>query len=113
MLLLLADYLQQFIGAFAVFKYLTFRGILGVLTALGLSMLLGPWVIKRLNQLQIGQSIRDDGPESHLSKSGTPTMGGVLILFSILLSTLLWSDLTNRYVIAVLFVTFGFGFDSC
>lgn len=109
MLLWLADYLQQYVGAFGVFKYLTFRGILGVLTALGISMLLGPWFIKKLNQLQIGQSVRDDGPESHLSKSGTPTMGGTLILFAILLSTLLWADLSNRYVLIVMFVTFTFG----
>ena len=71
-------------------------------------MLLGPWVIRKLNQLQIGQSIRDDGPQTHLAKSGTPTMGGVLILFSIMFSTLLWSDLSNRFVLAVLFTTFSF-----
>ncbi len=109
MLLWLADYLQQYVGAFGVFKYLTFRGILGILTALGISLLMGPWVIKKLNHLQIGQSVRDDGPKSHLSKSGTPTMGGTLILFAILFSTLLWSDLSNRYVIIVMFVTFSFG----
>jgi len=109
MLLWLADYLQQYEGAFGVFKYLTFRGILGVLTSLGISLLLGPWFIKKLNQLQIGQSVRDDGPESHLSKSGTPTMGGALILFSILCSSILWSDLTNHYVLVVVFVTFAFG----
>lgn len=109
MLLWLADFLQNYISGFGVFKYLTLRGIFGVLTSLGLSMLLGPWVIRRLNHLQIGQSIRDDGPKSHLSKSGTPTMGGVLILFSIIVTTALWSDLSNRFVLAVLFVTFGFG----
>lgn len=109
MLLWLSELLQNYISTFAVFQYLTLRGIFGVLTSLGLSMLLGPWVIRKLNQLQIGQSIRDDGPQSHLSKSGTPTMGGVLILFSILFSTFLWSDLSNRFVIAVMFVTFGFG----
>ncbi len=109
MLLWLADYLEQYVSAFGVFKYLTFRGILGVLTALGLSLLMGPWVIKKLNELQIGQAIRDDGPQSHLSKSGTPTMGGTLILFSILFSTLLWSDLSNRHVWVVIFVTFTFG----
>lgn len=109
MLLWLADFLQNYINGFGVFKYLTLRGIFGVLTSLGLSMLLGPWVIRKLNHLQIGQSIRDDGPKSHLSKSGTPTMGGVLILFSIIVTTVLWSDLANRFVLAVLFVTFGFG----
>ncbi|MGQ9425993.1 phospho-N-acetylmuramoyl-pentapeptide-transferase [Gilvimarinus sp. F26214L] len=109
MLLLLAEYLQQYINAFAVFQYLTFRGILGVLTALGMSLILGPWMIRRLNILQIGQSVRDDGPESHLSKTGTPTMGGTLILASIFVSSLLWSDLSNRYVWVVLLVTAVFG----
>jgi len=89
-------------------EYLTFRGILGVLTALGMSLLLGPRMIARLQSLQIGQSVRTDGPQSHLSKSGTPTMGGALILSSIFISTLLWSDLSNRYVWTVLLVTFIF-----
>jgi phospho-N-acetylmuramoyl-pentapeptide-transferase len=109
MLVWLANYLEQFYSGFAVFQYLTFRGILGVLTALGISLLLGPWMIERLNILQIGQSVRDDGPESHLSKSGTPTMGGTLILAAIFISSLCWSDLTNRYVWVVLIVTFVFG----
>lgn len=109
MLVWLAEYLQNHMSAFGVFKYLTLRGILGVLTALGISMLMGPWVIQKLNNLQIGQSIRDDGPQSHLSKSGTPTMGGTLILFAIVIATLLWGDLTNRFVLAVLFVTVAFG----
>ncbi|WNO09615.1 phospho-N-acetylmuramoyl-pentapeptide-transferase [Teredinibacter sp. KSP-S5-2] len=109
MLLWLAEYLQEYIGGFGVFRYLTFRGILGVLTALGISMFLGPWMIKKLNQLQIGQAIRDDGPQSHLSKSGTPTMGGALILFAIVVATVLWADLSNRFVLAVLFVTCGYG----
>ncbi len=109
MLVWLAEFLQNYFSAFGVFKYLTLRGILGALTALGISMVLGPWVIKKLNHLQIGQSIRDDGPESHLSKSGTPTMGGTLILFAIVISTLLWGDLSNRFVLAVLFVTVTFG----
>ncbi len=109
MLVWLAEYLQNYIGAFGVFKYLTLRGILGVLTALGISMVMGPWVIKKLNHLQIGQAIRTDGPESHLSKSGTPTMGGTLILFAIVIATLLWGDLSNRFILAVLFVTVSFG----
>ena len=109
MLLLLAEYLTQYVSGFAVFQYLTFRGILGVLTALGIFMFLGPWMIKKLNQLQIGQSVRTDGPESHLSKSGTPTMGGALIIFAIAISTALWSDLSNKYVLVVLFVTLSFG----
>ncbi|WP_339639849.1 phospho-N-acetylmuramoyl-pentapeptide-transferase [uncultured Porticoccus sp.] len=109
MLLLLADYLTQYFTVFGVVKYLTFRGILGALTALGLSLVLGPMMIRRLNHLQIGQSVRNDGPQSHLSKSGTPTMGGALIILSIFISALLWSDLTNRYVWVVLAVTLAFG----
>ncbi|MBI6726557.1 phospho-N-acetylmuramoyl-pentapeptide-transferase, partial [Pseudomonas viridiflava] len=109
MLLLLAEFLQQFYKGFAVFQYLSLRGILGVLTALTLSLCLGPWMIRTLQMRQIGQSVRNDGPQSHLSKSGTPTMGGALILSSIGISTLLWADLTNRYVWVVLLVTFLFG----
>lgn len=109
MLLWLAEYLQHFHNGFAVFQYLTFRGILGVLTALGISLLLGPWMIRRLNILQIGQTVRSDGPQSHLIKSGTPTMGGTLILAAIFISSLLWSDLSNRYVWLVLIVTAVFG----
>ncbi len=109
MLLWLAEYLQHYVNGFGVVKYLTLRGILGILTALGISLLMGPWMIRRLNALQIGQSVRDDGPQSHLSKSGTPTMGGTLILAAIFISALLWSDLSNRYVWVVLFVTAVFG----
>ncbi|MCB1616581.1 MAG: phospho-N-acetylmuramoyl-pentapeptide-transferase [Pseudomonadales bacterium] len=109
MLLWLAEFLSEFYSPFTVFQYLTFRGILGILTALGISLVAGPYVIKKLNKLQIGQSVRDDGPQSHLSKSGTPTMGGALILMAVFVSTLLWSDLTNRYVWLVLLTTFGFG----
>lgn len=109
MLFWLADYLSQYIGAFQVFKYLTFRGILGVLTSLLLCLMLGPYMIRRLNYHQIGQAIRNDGPESHLSKSGTPTMGGALILVAIILSTLLWGDLSNSYIWTVLLVTLVFG----
>jgi phospho-N-acetylmuramoyl-pentapeptide-transferase len=109
MLLLLAEYLQQFYKGFAVFQYLTLRGILGVLTALSLALCLGPWMIRTLQIRQIGQSVRNDGPQSHLSKSGTPTMGGALILSAIAISTLLWADLTNRYVWVVLIVTLLFG----
>lgn len=109
MLLLLAEFLQQFHKGFAVFQYLTLRGILGVLTALTLSLWLGPWMIRTLQMRQIGQAVRNDGPQSHLSKSGTPTMGGALILSSIGISTLLWADLSNRYVWVVLLVTLLFG----
>ncbi|MET3998184.1 phospho-N-acetylmuramoyl-pentapeptide-transferase [Marinobacterium sp. MBR-109] len=109
MLLLLADYLSQFYTGFGVFRYITLRGIMGILTALGLSLFLGPWLITRLKEKQIGQAIRSDGPQSHLSKAGTPTMGGALILLSIAISTLLWSDLTSRYVWVTLIVTLIFG----
>jgi len=105
----LADYLSQSYPAFAVFQYLSVRAILGILTALLMSLLIGPALIARLRKMQIGQSVRTDGPQSHLSKSGTPTMGGALILAAIGVSTLLWSDLGNRYVWVVLFVTFAFG----
>ena len=109
MLLLLAEYLQQYYKGFAVFQYLTLRGVFGVLTALVMSLWLGPKMIRTLRNLQIGQSVRTDGPQSHLSKSGTPTMGGALILASITISTLLWADLSNRYVWVVLLVTLLFG----
>lgn len=109
MLLWLTEYLAEYIGGFSVFRYLTMRAIMGVMTSLGISLVLGPVVIRKLNALQIGQSVRDDGPSSHLSKTGTPTMGGALILLSIFVSTLLWSDLSNRYVWVVLLVTFAFG----
>lgn len=97
------------LSALNVFRYLSVRAILGVMTSLLVSMLLGPWMIRKLQSLQIGQAVRDDGPQSHLSKSGTPTMGGALILFSIFLSTLMWGDLKNKYVLIVLFVTLAFG----
>ena len=109
MLLILADYLSQYFSAVSVFQYLTLRGIMGVLTALGMSLFIGPRLIDFLKTKQIGQSVRDDGPQSHLSKAGTPTMGGALILLSIGVSTLLWADLNNRYVWVVLIVTFIFG----
>ena len=109
MLYWLTDYLTQFYSGFNVFGYLSFRAILGVLTALTISMVFGAPMIRKLNYLQIGQSVRDDGPQSHLSKTGTPTMGGTLILLAIFVSTLLWSDLSNRYVWVVIFVTFSFG----
>ncbi|MBT5387880.1 MAG: phospho-N-acetylmuramoyl-pentapeptide-transferase [Porticoccaceae bacterium] len=109
MLVWLADYLSQFYSAFSVVQYLTLRGILSVLTALAICLIAGPIVIRRLNSLQMGQAIRTDGPKTHLSKAGTPTMGGALILLALFVSTLLWSDLGNRYVWIVLGVTFSFG----
>lgn len=109
MLFWLTNYLAEFNSGFLVFQYLTVRGILGILTALALSLLIGPTMIRRLNYHQIGQVVRDDGPETHLIKAGTPTMGGALILVSIVVSTLLWSDLSNHYVWVVLLVTGSFG----
>jgi phospho-N-acetylmuramoyl-pentapeptide-transferase len=109
MLLYLADFLAQFFSAFNVFNYLTLRMILGTLTALVLCLWLGPVMIRRLVERQIGQAVRDDGPQSHLSKAGTPTMGGAMILMAIAVSTLLWGDLANHYVWIVLAVTLGFG----
>ncbi|MBT8039697.1 MAG: phospho-N-acetylmuramoyl-pentapeptide-transferase [Xanthomonadales bacterium] len=96
-------------SAFNVFGYITLRTILGAMTALAVSLLLGPWFIRRLVRQQIGQPIRKLGPESHFSKAGTPTMGGALILFSIVVTTLLWADLSNRYVWVVILVTLAFG----
>ncbi|EAR59720.1 phospho-N-acetylmuramoyl-pentapeptide-transferase [Neptuniibacter caesariensis] len=109
MLPLLAEFLSEYYSGFAVFQYLTLRGILGVLTALMISLLVGPYVINKLRSNQIGQAVRDDGPQSHLSKAGTPTMGGALILVAIAISTLLWSDLSNPYVWVTLGVTLIFG----
>ncbi|NMP15773.1 MULTISPECIES: phospho-N-acetylmuramoyl-pentapeptide-transferase [unclassified Thalassotalea] len=109
MLVWLGQYLTEFYSGFNVFSYLTFRAIVATLTALIASLYFGPKLIRYLQTMQIGQTVRDDGPQSHLSKSGTPTMGGILILGTILLSVLLWADLSNRYVQVVLFVTVSFG----
>ncbi len=94
---------------FNVFRYITFRTIYAAITALVICFVLGPWLIGKLQSLQIGQPIRDDGPDSHLSKEGTPTMGGVLIIFSVVLSTLLWANLTVDYVWFILMITVGYG----
>jgi phospho-N-acetylmuramoyl-pentapeptide-transferase len=109
MLLYLTEWLTRFDSGFAVFRYLTLRGILGTLTALVISLVVGPPMIRRLRAYKIGQTVRNDGPQSHLSKSGTPTMGGALILVSVGISTLLWADLGNRYVWIVLLTTLTFG----
>jgi phospho-N-acetylmuramoyl-pentapeptide-transferase len=109
MLYELSHFLAQYHSGFNVFQYLTLRSILGVLTALSISLIVGPRLIRYLNNYNIGQNVRDDGPESHFSKAGTPTMGGTLILVAIVISTLLWSDLSSRFVWVVLFVTIGFG----
>jgi phospho-N-acetylmuramoyl-pentapeptide-transferase len=109
MLVWLSEYLMQINSNFAVLQYITVRAIFSILTALGVALIIGPTMIKRLNYHQIGQVVRDDGPETHFSKAGTPTMGGALILVSIVLSTLIWSDLTNHYVWIVLLVTIFYG----
>ncbi|NPU91811.1 MAG: phospho-N-acetylmuramoyl-pentapeptide-transferase [Gammaproteobacteria bacterium] len=109
MLLWVAEYLKQYASFFNVFQYLTLRGILGVLTALSIAFIVGPIMIRKLSFHQIGQSVRNDGPKSHLSKAGTPTMGGALILVAIFISTLLWADLRNKYVWVVLAITLIFG----
>ncbi|MBT6274262.1 MAG: phospho-N-acetylmuramoyl-pentapeptide-transferase [Chromatiales bacterium] len=109
MLLDLTEYLSRFYSGFGVFQYLTLRAILGVLTALIISLIIGPYMIAHLSFYQIGQTVRDDGPKSHLDKAGTPTMGGALILVAIAAGTLLWSDLGNRFVWIVLVTTLLFG----
>ena len=97
------------VRGFQVFSYITLRGVLAALTALGIGLWCGPMVIRRLTAMKIGQAVRADGPQTHLIKSGTPTMGGALVLIAVGLSTLLWADLENRFVWAVLLVTLGFG----
>jgi len=109
MLLELAGLLKGWVSGFHLFQYLTFRTIMSTLTALAVSLLAGPAIIRKLAAVKAGQVIRSDGPQSHLSKAGTPTMGGALIIASIAVSTLLWADLRNRYVWLVLGVTVAFG----
>ncbi len=109
MLLWLTDYLTQFISGFGVFQYLTFRTMVSVLTSLTMALLLGPIMIAKLSHYQIGQTVRSDGPESHFSKAGTPTMGGALILVAIVVTTILWGDLSSRYIWVALLVTLMFG----
>ena len=109
MLLELSQWLAQDVRAFNVFSYITLRAMLAALTALAISFLIGPVMIRKLTHYKIGQSVRDDGPQTHLAKAGTPTMGGALILVAIVLTTLLWADLSNRYIWVVLLTTLGFG----
>lgn len=109
MLLWLANFLDEYIHFFNVFSYTTFRAVMSALTSLVLSLILGPWVIRKLTELKVGQAIRTDGPQTHLIKAGTPTMGGSLILLSITCSTLLWSNLANHYTWVLLLVTLGTG----
>lgn len=101
--------LLDWFGGFNVFRYITFRSAYAMVTALVISFLLGPWLIRRLRRLQLGEQIRAEGPASHKAKAGTPTMGGLLILASVLIPTLLWADLTNRYIQLVVAMTVGTG----
>ncbi len=101
--------LKTVFGGFNVFRYITFRSIYAILTALLICFILGPWLIRQLSMHQIGQYIREDGPASHHSKAGTPTMGGILIIFATVMSTLLWADLSNLYIWLLILVTLGFG----
>ncbi len=109
MVLFFAERLEQYARAFNVFGYITLRAVLATMTALVISFLIGPRMIAWLAQMKIGQSVRDDGPQTHLAKAGTPTMGGALILVSIVVTTLLWGNLANRFVWVVLLVMLGFG----
>ena len=109
MLLLLAEWLEQYSRTFNVFGYITLRAVLATMTALVISFLIGPKMITWLARMKIGQAVRDDGPQTHLVKAGTPTMGGALILVAIVVTTLLWANLSNRFVWVVLLVTLGFG----
>jgi len=109
MLLILAQWLQDDFRFFRVFNYITFRAVMATLTALLIGLAAGPWVIRKLSELKMGQAVRSDGPQSHLVKTGTPTMGGVLILIGIFVSCMLWADLSNRFIWIVMIVTFGFG----
>jgi len=109
MLLALAQWLQNDASFLRVFSYLTFRAVMATITAMAIGLFCGPWVIRKLTEMKVGQAVRTDGPQTHLVKSGTPTMGGVLILMGIAVSTLLWGDLTNRFIWIVMLVTLGFG----
>jgi phospho-N-acetylmuramoyl-pentapeptide-transferase len=109
MILWLVDWLDQYLRAITVLNYITLRAVFATLTALGIGLVLGPAVIRKLTAMKVGQAVRDDGPQTHLIKTGTPTMGGALILLSIGITTVLWADLSNRFVWAVILVTLGFG----
>ncbi|AZL85752.1 MULTISPECIES: phospho-N-acetylmuramoyl-pentapeptide-transferase [Aliivibrio] len=109
MIIWLSNFLEQYFPFFRLFEYLSFRAILSIITALSISLWMGPKLIRWLQNLQIGQVVRDDGPESHFSKRGTPTMGGIMILTAITVTVFLWADLTNPYVWAVMFVLLGYG----
>ena len=109
MLLALAQWLSQDVRTFSVFNYITLRALMAAMTSLMISFMVGPWMIRKLTSMKIGQSVRTDGPQTHLVKAGTPTMGGALILTSVTISTLLWGDLHNSYIWVVLLTTVGVG----
>ena len=109
MLLWLAQFFKQDLGILRLFNFITFRAIFATMTAMAIGLIAGPAVIRMLTRMKVGQAVRTDGPQSHLVKSGTPTMGGVLVLIAIGVATLLWSDLSNRFVWVVLVVTLGYG----
>src|SRR4051812_22688940 len=109
MLLELAQELEKHIRAFNVFSYITLRVVLSALTALAISFIVGPAMIRKLTAYKIGQAVRDDGPQTHLAKNGTPAMGGAPLLLFVAITTVLWGDLTNPFVWIVLFTTLGFG----
>ena len=109
MLLWLTEHLTLYVNFFGVFQYLTFRTLVSFVTALLMSMFLGPMIIRRFQKAQIGEIIRNDGPTSHHSKAGTPTMGGTMIIVVWALTTLLWGDLSSRYIWLALFVVLSFG----
>jgi len=109
MLLILAQWLQDDYGFFRVFSYITFRAVMATMTALLIGLVFGPWVIRKLTEMKVDQAVRTNGPQTHLAKVGTPTMGGVLVLIGIFISCVLWADLSNRVIWIVVLVTFGFG----
>ncbi|MBU3726713.1 MAG: phospho-N-acetylmuramoyl-pentapeptide-transferase [Polynucleobacter sp.] len=109
MLLILAQWLQDDYGFFRVFSYITFRAVMATMTALLIGLVFGPWVIRKLTEMKVDQAVRTNGPQTHLAKVGTPTMGGVLVLIGIFISCVLWADLSNRFIWIVMLVTFGFG----
>src|SRR5437667_11716629 len=113
MLLEIAQWLAKDVRVFNVFNYITLRAVLACLTALAVSLILGPYMIRKLTAYKIGQAVRDDGPRSHLTKAGTPTMGGALILVSIFVTPLLWRDLSNHLLRVVLVVPLAFGYVAC
>ena len=109
MFLYLLEYLSSINNDFLVFEYITLRAILSIITALFISLILSPYIIKKFSVNNVSEVIRDDGPSSHLNKTGTPTMGGLLILSSLIITTLLWADLENKYILYLLFITISFG----